>query len=147
LYYEKFKDKKEKVILSSFYDSANVDIMINRFSRIGLSSLDIHNEITYGQPDSNLFGFAYGFTAKMPYHGEKLLQILKKEDIDRLFKWLTSINPYKQAYGYLGIKIMIARGKHLTDKQNIILTEFMDDIYGHNKNYYIETCSGCAVWS
>lgn len=78
LYYEIFKDKKEKIILSSFYDSANVDIMINRFSRMGLSSLDIHNELTYGQAGSNLFSFACGFTAKMPYHGEKLLQILKK---------------------------------------------------------------------
>ena len=147
LYYEVFKGKKEKRILSSFYDSANVDIIINRFSKIGLSSLNIHDELTYGQPGSNLFGYACGFAAKMPYHGEKLLQILKKEDIDRLFKWLTSINPYKQAYGYLGIRIMIARGKQLTDKQNIILTKFMDDIYGYNKYYYIESCSGCVVWS
>ena len=146
LYYEIYRDNKEKIIYFSFLDSTNLERVISIFEKYGISSINIHDEMTYGKISSDLLGFACGFAASMPYHGEILLDILKEHDISRLFGWLTSINPVKQAYGYLGIKILIDNGELLTSTQKKILDDFTNDIYDFNKYYYIRICAGCTVW-
>jgi hypothetical protein len=146
LYYEIYRDYKEKIIYSSFLDSTNLERVISLFKKHGLSSINIHDEMTYLQSGSDLLGFACGFAASMPYHGKILLDILKEHDLSRLFEWLNSINPTKQAYGYLGIKIMIKQGVQLAPSQKKILDDFTNDIYGFNRYYYVRTCAGCTEW-
>lgn len=142
LYYEIFEEVKEKTVCSTFYDSVNIKTIYNRIKNDEISLLNIDEELTYGRLDSDILGYACGFSASTPYFGKLLLPIIERKDLDELFKWLSSVNPTKQAYGYIGIKVLTNNGEMLSDSQKVELEYFMNDKI--NKYYYVKTCSGCV---
>jgi hypothetical protein len=99
-------------------------------------------DFTHIEPFRSTFGYYCFNNASMPDEGKQMLKLTKEKDIAQLTNWLYSINPIKQVYAYLGLRL-------LNERDSIQLTtdieKKMTDI--ENSSTSIYTCHGCTIWS
>ncbi|NOS92432.1 MAG: hypothetical protein HOP30_10955 [Cyclobacteriaceae bacterium] len=92
-------------------------------------------------PNRGIFGYACYASGTMPEDGMKMLELVDKREAIELEKWLRDINPVKQVYSYLGLKLLQARDSiSLTDET----TQLMRELETSSKLVY--SCSGCTFW-
>lgn len=145
LYKEVYKNEKEHLSIYKSILTENVARILERYRKFGLKDLNIEKEVNYNTRE-NLVGYGCGFTGQMPYLGQKMSELLVQNNVNELLVWLLSVNPAKQVYGYIGIKVLIKNGFKLTQTQQAILFDFEENYNKKLEKYiYVKTCSGCSV--
>jgi hypothetical protein len=92
-------------------------------------------------PNRSTFGYACGASGSMPDEGLSMLKLVADKDTTQLTSWLVSINPVKQAYSYLGLKLLQSR-----DSAELSMTTLRRKTDLENSSTLIYSCSGCTDW-
>lgn len=93
------------------------------------------------EPFRSTFGYRCFGDASMPGEGRQMLTLVDERELDQLTDWLFSINPVKQLYGYLGLRLLQERESiHLT----LDTEKKMGELEKSSKS--ICTCFGCTFW-
>ena len=91
--------------------------------------------------DRSTFGYACYVSASMPPDGERMLVFVSDNNIRELLRWLRSIDPVKQAYAYVGMKLLQSEGMlELTGD----IEELLNKLEICETSIY--TCAGCMTW-
>jgi hypothetical protein len=118
------------------------DDELNRLNSYALKTLG--NEINLKHIErhqQSTFGYACYVSASMPHEGESMLGFVAKNDTTNLIDWLRSVNPVKQTYAYLGLKLLQSRtGIQLTND----IKECLRKVESSEASIF--TCSGCTTW-
>jgi hypothetical protein len=117
--------------------------ILNRLNMIMLSKYNRNIDIGHigRNPDRSTFGYACFFTGTMPKDGLRMIELVEENDTKELENWLRSINPIRQVYSYLGLRLL----------QNRNLIELMSDTKLlmadlENSSTRIYSCEGCTNW-
>jgi len=127
------------------YDKIHTNVdslrLTNLKSLSHADNISINFEHMERHPYRSTFGYACGAAGTMPEEGQMMLQLVKNNDTSSLAKWLESINPMKQVYSYLGLKLLQATDSiQLTDDTIKEMTEL------ENSSTLVYSCSGCTFW-
>lgn len=92
-------------------------------------------------PYRSTFGYACSYSGLIPDEGLRMLKLVAEKDTTQLVSWLMSINPVKQAYSYLGLKLLQSIDPIELSMKTLSL---MADL--ENSSTLIYSCSGCTIW-
>lgn len=143
LYQQRLNDNFEKWYNKKLYVSID-SILFQDLNKI--QKLKYKSDIDFDQltrlPYRGIFGYACYDAGTMPHDGLKMRELVNNGETKELEKWLVSISPVRQAYAYLGLKLLQSRGQ-------ISLTEdtlkIMQDLESCSIPVY--SCSGCTFWN
>ncbi len=98
-------------------------------------SIDIHNPLEF---PSALYEYGYlcGTIGTPPAICRAMLELVQANDYNALKKWLQSMNPEIQAYGYTGLVFLSYNGLDLSDDDKLT----MDKVINSKRD--INTCQG-----
>jgi hypothetical protein len=142
IFYREFYRHK----LNGEYDGWSFDKLHVQVDSVILKSIKSNNivfDIDHVDrfPDRSIFGYGCGASGSMPEEGLKMLKLVDEKDTTELVNWLMSINPVKQAYSYLGLKVLQSRDSvELTTNTLRLMTDV------ENSSILIYSCSGCTFW-
>ena len=139
-----------KSIITEDFTSLTTDLIISRtdsvlFEQINSKSNDKNIEIKFShlgrQPIRSTFGYVCFAEASMPEEGLEMLKYVEYHNSEILIEWLQSINPIKQVYGYLGLKLLESKTEYAIP---IDILAIMTDLKSSSIPIY--SCSGCTIW-
>ncbi len=91
-------------------------------------------------PYRSTFGYACGPAGSLPREGQAMVDLVNGSNIKELVSWLNSINPVRQAYAYLGLSLLKARGNVLSEE----IEYKMEKVQTSTLVTY--SCYGCTEW-
>lgn len=92
-------------------------------------------------PNRSIFGLTCGGGAEMPDEGQRMLDLIIQKDTIELTNWIKSISPVKQAYSYLGFKLLQSKDSFKTPDEILNLMRELE-----NSSRTIYSCYGCTFW-
>lgn len=139
IFYQEFFNSKNSAKIHTRVEN-NILFNLNKIVLKELGSNIDFEHLTRGD-EKNTFGYRCYVSASMPYDGEKMLKLVNEENQIELINWLKSIDPVKQVYAYLGLKLLQSRNKNTlpSDIENILTFLEMSETS-------IFTCHGCTTW-
>lgn len=87
-----------------------------------------------------VYGEHCGIGGVNPNKRDSLELLIKSNNYNKLFHWLTSPCYEKKIYGYEGYKALISSGYSLNEKEKTIINN-LGDFIGK-----VKTCNGCSSW-
>jgi hypothetical protein len=105
-----------------------------------ISSVSINSEHLGRLPYRSTFGYACGAGAGMPLDGQIMLKLAEETNIIELSDWLNSLNPVRQAYAYLGLSLIAAKGIEIS----VATSNKMKELQKSSLQAY--SCYGCTTW-
>ncbi|NOS94597.1 MAG: hypothetical protein HOP30_22020 [Cyclobacteriaceae bacterium] len=92
-------------------------------------------------PKRSVFGEACFYSATLPEDGLEMMKLVKEKNVTELEQSLRSINPVKQVYAYLGLKLLQATDSiQITDESTKRMMEL------EKSTTAVYSCSGCTQW-
>jgi hypothetical protein len=141
-YSEFYRPKLSEDFESWAYDQIQVNIDSTRLKSVTDVKDVVMDFADLGRdPYRSTFGYACYATASMPEEGKRMLKLVQNKDSAALSSWLKSINPVKQVYAYLGLKLL----------QEVDSLELPDEIIRsmsglETSSALVYSCSGCTIW-
>jgi len=133
---EDFENWYSKTIYVST-DSA----ILNKLNKLQNSKYKCNIEVDHltHLPERATFGYACQGSAIMPGDGMKMKALVIKKDTATLESWIRSVNPVKQAYSYLALRVLQSKDSiALSPKTEQIMKEL------ESSSKIIFSCSGCV---
>jgi len=124
-------------LLHKYTDSTQLSRLLSR-----ATAHNLHVDLSHLEPFRSAFGYSCFFDASMPREGQKMLELIQSKNHEELTHWLYSINPVKQAYAYLGFRLLQNRDSLHLDSSTI---QKLKDLPMRSTKLY--TCSGCTIWT
>ncbi len=84
------------------------------------------------------FGYACYDIGTLPHDGLKMMELVNKGETKELERWLVNINPIKQAYAYLGLKLLQSQGLILLTEDSLKIMQELE-----TRSTLVYSCAGC----
>lgn len=141
-YLAKFNDDLGRYAIDKLHVSSDSSLMmkVNEVSEANYGRI-INLKHIERQPNRSIFGYGCSYSGSMPHEGLKMLKLVEDKNVDELSEWLVSINPIKQAYSCIGLKLLESRGVLELSSSMLKTMEALGE-----SSTLIYCCSGCTSW-
>lgn len=124
--YEKLHSSVDNFLLDRINRMLGNEINLNYLSRL---------------PQRSVVGDDCSISPTMTDDGIQMFELVKEKNVTELEQSLRSINPVKQVYAYLGLKLLQATDSiQITDESSKRMTEL------EKSTTAVYSCSGCTQW-
>jgi hypothetical protein len=141
-YQQRLNDDFESWSNKKLHVAADSSLLKNLNKR---QNLKYKSDIDFDQltrlPYRGIFGYACYEAGTMPHDGLLMGELVNKGETKELEKWLVSISPVRQAYAYLGLKLLQSRGTITLIDDTV---RIMHELETSSQRVY--SCSGCTFW-